>query len=484
MQKKFTLPTIWPVTCHTKHVGPGTTFVAILGSTYDGLQFVAQALAQGAAKIVVSEQVVTSELCALIAQYKAELIPVLDPRIALSSLSAEAWGFPAQSLKIIGVTGTKGKTTSVYALRHLLVKSGRTTAMLSGVDNWIGEHKFPAALTTPQADYLHMFLAQCVEQKIEYVVMEVSAQALSLGRVSDISLAGIIFTNFEMEHSEFYESLEAYFAAKLKIFGLLQSDGFVVLNLDDQWVCQILSKVDFLVTQKKLLFAANLANLSQDCAQLIFAKSNLFYGLLFELNLLNGANLQFSVPNLSGVFNVYNISGVVLTAQALGIDIGDLQAGLETLTSAPGRLEIYDLPNGARGVVDYAHTPSSFRHILSLLRQETQNLILVFGAGGGRDPYKRPIMGNIALSLCDIVILTNDNPRHEEPMSIVQQIIGLNDRSRFIIELDRSQAILKAYQVSKLGDIVVLLGKGPDEYQQIGAEKYFFSDREQLLKLF
>lgn len=480
------LPTIWPVACHTDNVGPGTTFVAVKGQQTDGLNFVEVALQKGARQIVVESRTVNPELLNLIETFKAQLITVNSTRQALSNLSAQAWGNPARKLKIIGVTGTKGKTTTVYALRHILAQNSKKVAMLSGVENMICEQKFAANLTTPHPDYLHMFLAQCVQAKIEYVVMEVSAQALSLNRVDDLRFAGIIFTNLELEHSEFYASIENYFLAKCQIFNLLQDDGCVILNSDDLWVQKILvnSQNFFSKSQAKqiLTFGCH-QDLHQPNYILEIIQPSLLSGL--EFNLISSKKNQFNykLDQLYGVFNAYNISGAILCAQQLGLSYEQIKIAVQDFVSAPGRLEIYLLPNDARGVVDYAHTPSSFRNILTLLRKETNQLIIIFGAGGGRDPLKRPIMGQIATKFGDYVIITNDNPRHEDPKKIVQQIIDKQMSEKILVELDRAQAVRLAYQLSKPGAIIVLLGKGPDEYQIIGDQKIFFSDRNQFKQL-
>jgi len=468
--KNLQLPQIWPVACHTDNIGQGSTFVAVKGHQTDGLKFVELALQKGANKIVVDQLALSDNVINLVNSFKAKLIVVPDTRVALSNLSAQAWGYPAKSIKIIGVTGTKGKTTTVYALSHILRVSGKAVAMITGVQNMIGNQKLAANLTTPHPDYLHMFLAQCLNAKIEYLVMEVSAQALSLGRVDDLLFTGVVFTNLELEHSEFYSSIENYFAAKCKIFNLLKMEGFAVLNLDDTWTPKI--KLENI----KTITFSQYPNFDY---QLKLLQPNLVAGL--EFNLVNQGNtLHYLANHLYGVFNAYNLTCAILCAQQLGLSYDQISLAINSFTSAPGRLEIYQLSNGARGVVDYAHTPSSFINILTLLRSQTSHLIVIFGAGGGRDPIKRPVMGQIATQFGDLVILTNDNPRNENPAHIIQQIIGLQDARKFLVEYDRAQAIKTAYQLSSPNSIIVLLGKGPDEYQIIGNQKHFFSDRQQL----
>jgi UDP-N-acetylmuramoyl-L-alanyl-D-glutamate--2,6-diaminopimelate ligase len=451
--KKIILPTIWPVACHTDNIGPNSTFVAIKGDSLDGTKFITKAKAQGATKVITE-----------------------DARRSLSNLSSQAWGNPAKELKIIGITGTKGKTTSVYALHHILAQAGKKVAMITGVENMICNQKFVANLTTPQPDYLHMFFAQCVQAGIEYVVMEVSAQALSLHRVDDIEFCGIIFTNLEQEHAEFYSSINNYFTAKCRLFDFLGPDAFVVLNQDDSWVSKTLND-DRLAGKKVITFGSGIGSDYK-----LKIKQSGLVGLDFSLTSLEG-NFACTTNKVFGYFNAYNLAGATLCAKQFGLSDVQIKQALATFVSAPGRLEIYTLPNGACGVVDYAHTPNSFKNVLSLLRTQTKHLIVIFGAGGGKDDQKRSVMGKIATEFCDTVILTNDNPRHEDTGKIVKQIIGSNLSNEFLIELDRAKAIKWAYSLSSKNSIIVLLGKGPDEYQIIADQKTFFSDREQLLNL-
>ena len=477
---KIELPLIWPVTCHTDYVGAGTTFVAIMGDRQDGRNYIPQALQSGATKIVVGQDQVTSELQVLCASAGAELVLVVNPRAALSELSAQAWGQPAATLKILAVTGTKGKTTSVYALRHILSQAGKRVAMLTGVENMVNEQSFAANLTTPQPDYLQMFMAQAVQAGCEYLVMEASAQAFSLHRLDGINFSGAIFTNFELEHSEFYSTLEQYFAAKCELFNHLKPAASLILNLDDQWVCKI---PELRVVSAQTMCTTFGSHESCDYRLQINNQglTSLQFKLIASNNLQHG--LTFSSDQVFGDYNAYNLAGVVLLCLQLGLTLVQVQAGVASFQSAPGRLEMYNLPNGAKGVVDYAHTPASFQNVLSLLRKQTDNLTVVFGAGGGKDPQKRPLMGAVATALCDTVIITSDNPRYDDLNQIVKDIIGNQSKLRFVIELDRAEAIKLAYQRSSPGAIIVLLGKGPDEYQLVQGHKSFFSDRQQLLNL-
>jgi UDP-N-acetylmuramoyl-L-alanyl-D-glutamate--2,6-diaminopimelate ligase len=459
------IPSLLPVTAHTQYVGPGSTFVAIKGYREDGVQYIPQALAQGATTIVVaSDAMIAHDLRLLIAQHHARLIEVPNDRKALAQLSAQAHGYPTDKLKIIGITGTKGKTSTTFILEHMLRTAGYKTALLSGVKNSINGVDTLSSLTTPQPDYLHAFFAACVKQSVAYVVMEVAAQAMSLHRVDGINFDGIIFTNFSQEHGEFYATMDDYFAAKCDLFKQLKQEGVCLINADDPHGNQILAAHPTFVP----------------------------YQLCCEQNAPTGAraswcirwrdsHYQFQCPALIGHFNGYNVVAAGRMALALGLEPATIAQALYFFTGVPGRLERYHLSNGAMGVIDYAHNPSSCAAVLSTLRVLTHHLVVVFGCGGDRDSGKRPMMGSIAAQYADLIIITTDNPRSEDPATIVDAIyagIPVEHQEKVVRELDREKAILCAYQQSKQGSIIALLGKGPDEYQQIGATKYPFSEKK------
>lgn len=464
----ITLPFIYPVTCHTNHVGPGSTFVAIKGFNQEGAGFIAQAIEKGATSIVIQHDAILSpDLVDLIKKSGAQLHHVTNARLALAQLSAQAWGFPTRNLKIIAITGTKGKTTSAFLLEHILRESGHKTALLSTVHNSINEHIFPMKLTTPQPDYLHTFFAQCVKAGVEYVVMEVAAQAMSMHRVQGIEFDGIIFTNFDKEHAEFYASQEEYFQAKAALIKQRKKNAPVVINAHDEWLKRIMQpdSITFGISANTTLQITTITD-EQNIA-FDFVWKNNFYAV--------------QCPALIGAFNVFNVAGVTAMALALGISQELIHKGLHTFKKVPGRLESYGLPNGARCFIDYAHNPSSYLAVLSAMRPLTDHLIVVFGCGGDRDREKRPLMGEIAAQFADLVILTSDNPRSEDPREIIKQIetgIHTTYSHKILVEVDRERAIKNAYAHSKASSIIMLLGKGPDEYQIIGTNKMRFSEAE------
>lgn len=457
MGNSITMPKIFPVTCHTDYVGLGSTFVAIAGVSLDGVAYVPQAIENGASLIVLAEDAhVPQDTWRLMRDAHVDIQRVADTRKALAILSAQAANHPARQLKIIGITGTKGKTTTAFLLAHILQRAGKKTALMSTVHNKIMDTTFPPSLTTPQPDYLHQFLKSCVHAGVEYVVMEVAAQALSLHRVHDILFDGIIFTNFSHEHLEFYPTIDAYFAAKCLIFDHAKEKAPVLINANDL-LCTSLVQNNY---QGFGLHGGTYIKAEQPCAIAIDESI-------------------FSCPALIGSFNCYNILAAVRMALAHGFVKQDVADSLQSFPGVPGRLQQFNMPNGARCIIDYAHNPSSYQAVLSMLRAQTDNLIVVFGAGGQRDPHKRPIMGNIAATFADMVILTSDNPRTEDPCKIMDAIAaGIENKDKVVCEVDRQEAIKLAYKKSKSGSIIAILGKGTDEYQIIGSEKKAFSERK------
>lgn len=459
------------VTSHTKYVGKGSIFVAVKGQKENGIDYIVQALQKGAKTIVIQKDVLLpDEILYVIQSHGAVLARVENPRRALAQLSAQAYGYPAHKVKIIAVTGTKGKTTTSWLLAHLLSQAGKKTALLSTVRNRIGNVELPTELTTPQPDYIHAFLHECVQQEIEWVIMETAAQAASLHRIDGIEFDGALYTNFSPTHAEFYADIEDYFAAKQSILQQVKLISPIILNGDDEQVANLQNNF-------KQAFCLYRDMPSKD---LSFNQLPATLGLAWQLKYQNKVAM-FECPALIGTFNVYNCAMAAALAITLGIKPTILADGFKTFKGVPGRLERYQLPNGSQCIIDYAHTPSSFKAVLSLLRKMTTNLIVVFGAGGERDRTMRPQLGAIASTIADLVVLTTDNPRRENIQDIITDIQSgidaITQSKRVVIELDRKEAIKKAYAHSSKGTIIALLGKGPDEYQLIGTTKIPFSER-------
>ncbi len=478
-QNPIAMPTVFPVTCHTDHVGKGSTFVTIDGYVENGIKYIIEAIERGAHCVVVQhDALLDGYVSEYIAQRGVIVQRVEDTRQALAQLSAQAAGFPAKKLNIIGITGTKGKTTTSFLLEHFLRAAGYKTGLISSAGNKICNVMMPPCLTTPQPDYLHQFLKLCIDNHVEYVVMEVAAQALTLHRVKDIHFYGVIFTNFSHEHLEFYPTLADYCAAKNQIFSMACLGAPLVVNLDDAEGIRI----------KEKLAGKNIIGYGFGVqAELAHYKGT--YDSVSHTLTMYTADIDKRVlqcPVLIGQHNGYNILAASAMAYELGVPFHVHCRALAEFTGVPGRLQQINLPNGARAYIDYAHNPSSFEAILSTFRPLTDHLIVVFGAGGGKDVLKRPIMGYIASEYADLVILTSDNPRLENPETIIADICeGIEEKNRYKIVqiLDREKAICQAYAYSQKGSIIAILGKGSDEYQIIGMIKYPFSEQTILQQL-
>ncbi len=465
------LPKYFPVACHTGFIGTGSIFVAIQGQNQNGIYYIPKAIENGATTIIMQEKTeLPKDINALIKQKNITLMRVPNTRKALSKFSAKHAGYPAKKLKIIGITGTKGKTSTAWILDHILKSAGYKTALLGTIANKIGNIILPHDLTTPQPDYLHQFFKTCVKQRVEYVVMEVAAQALSLHRVDDITFDGIIFTNFGKEHGEFYPTMDQYFGAKCHIFKHAKPEVPIFINIDNKSLRSL--------SEKNSEFKTFGINSTADYQGYIEEHIN---QLFFSVQ-----NQQIQVPTLCGKYNIYNCLAALALAHQLKIGFNSIKQALQTMPSIAGRMETYYLQNGVQCIIDYAHTPDSYEAVLSLLRKKTEHLIVVFGCGGSRDKEKRPILGFIAATYADLVLLTSDNPRFEDPQKIILDILGgieKKDCAKVLIEIDRKKAIQKACIHAQTKSIIVLLGKGRDEYQLIKGKKYHFSEREIIQRL-
>lgn len=463
------MPSVFPVTCHTDYVGVGSIFVAIAGMKSDGVEYISTALQKGANSIVVAQNAIISpKLMDMLQQHHATLVRVENTRKALAQLSAQEAAHPAQHLKLIAITGTKGKTTSSFLLAHILESAGYNVALLSTAGNRIGGITLPAPLTTAQPDYLHQFFKLCVEHNVTYVVMEVAAQAVSLHRVYGLLYDAVLFTNFSEEHGEFYTTMSDYFTAKTALFDQRKQQAPALVNADDVW-CEPLSQ--------RYAHCFSMSMKAKSDIQGVFVEHP--RGIVQGTVSCQNNAYPVTCTSLFGDFNAYNSMGVVGIASFLGLTPEQVQQGFATFAGVPGRLAHYQLANGASCYIDYAHNPSSYKAVLSTLRKYTDQLIVVFGAGGDRDASRRPVMGALAAEYAHALVLTTDNPRSEDPVRIIQDIyqgIPTEKKGMVVCQLDREQAIKHAYELSGPGTIIAVLGKGTDNYQIVGSTKTFFSD--------
>lgn len=483
------VPSIYPVTCHTDHVGQGSTFVAINGFSVKGTDYISTALKKGATIIVIDTTSFTVDIENECRSYGATLLTVQDTRKELAIRSAQALGNPASKLKIIGITGTKGKTTTTYLIESLLREAGHKTALIGTIKNRILDTEVDSQRTTPNSDYLNMFFYACVQAGVEFVVMEVSSHALSLDRVYGVPFAAAGFTNLAPEHMDFYATLEDYFAAKTKLFDLVSQQGTIVINLDNEWG-QKAHALCLAAPKNILTFSLHNQSLNEYRRQdhyIVDVLKNSRDGLQCLLNntVPERGAIKLDIPGMFGLFNVYNITMAFLICRALGISVDVLKKTLANFQGVPGRLQHHVLKNGAHAFVDYAHNPSSFYEVLSTLRPICKHLIVVFGCGGDRDTTKRPVMGKMAAEFADIVIITDDNPRTESREKIIEEILnGIPkiSNSRVICELDRHRAIKHAAELSMKESIIALLGKGHEHYYIIGDQILHFDDMEEIKK--
>jgi len=489
---------IYPVTCHTDHVGVGSTFVAIKGFKDDGTRYIQTAIERGARKIIVQHDALSPFIQKLCADNQIELIAVDNTRAALAEHASAALDNPAAKLKIIGITGTKGKTTTTYIIDHILRKAGHKTALIGSIKNKILDQEVTSELTTPESDYLHMFFAECVKNGVEYVVMEVASHALSLNRVHGIQFDAVGFTNLAPEHMDFYKDLEEYFAAKAILFSYAKDNAPIIINTDDDW-----GKKAIALQTSSHIFGFGQQNNNQ--AYVFNLKQNTLDGLRLVLagqgahEFPSGARgeepegrlepcaaqkpLDLHASKLFGEFNSYNLVMATLVCKQLGIAEAEIREAIEYFHGVPGRLQLHTLKNGAKAFVDYAHNPSSFHEVLKTLRTISKHLIVVFGCGGDRDKTKRPVMGALAAQFGDKVIVTDDNPRTEPSDVIIQEILhGIPAEKQPIIicQPDRRKAIKTAATLAEKDSVIALLGKGHEPYYIINGQTLHFDDMEEI----
>ena len=456
------------VRADSRQVGPGDVFVAVPGATEDGARFIPAARAAGAAAVVC-----TPEAAAACEDGPAcRVIPHPDPREALWRLAAARWRTAEHPLKVIGITGTNGKTTSAYLLEHLFTAAGHKTGVLGTVSyRWPG-HVENAPLTTPDPLSIHAMLARMAEAGVDVAVMEVSSHALEQQRVGGIPFAGALFTNLTQDHLDFHPDMEQYFAAKARLFRELRAqDKALAVNADDAWGRRLLEDCPAAISYGLHAAAAGQRHLQGEILHSGTA------GLHLRMSLA-GESWELRSP-LVGQFNALNLLGVQALALGLGVPQASLQA-LASFRGVPGRLERVENPRGLNVFVDYAHTPDALVNVLQALRGAGfRRIVAVFGCGGNRDRGKRPRMGEAVASYADVAVLTSDNPRFEDPEAILQDVLpGLKDAREVLVEVDRRTATRKALEMLGPQDALLIAGKGHEDYQIIQGVKHHYSDQE------
>ncbi len=468
-----------PIETDSRKVVPGVIFVAIPGVKHDGRVFIAEAIQKGASAIVCS-----GEKDPQIPDAKKVIwCKVSSARNAASRLYRHFYGYPDEKLRIYGVTGTNGKTTSAYLLKHILESAEKNCGLVSTVEFFNGRISRPATHTTPDPQTLFALFQEMLDNGTDCAAMEFSSHALAQKRLDNLQIRGAIFTNLTGDHLDFHLNMENYFAAKKTLFSeMLQVGGIAAINIDDPAGIMLLEELEQLRPDLRLpTFGRN-----PEAGWRISETSSDESGCRF---ILSNADQAFEVSfPLPGEYNISNLAGAITLLLCDGISPKAVNEALQRELIVPGRLEKFVSPAGAVFFVDYAHTDDALRNVLETLKKMCRKrLIAVFGAGGERDRSKRPRMGAVAAEIADHVIVTSDNPRSESPEEIIAEICsGIPENSTAEVEKIplRQQAVERAVKVAGEGDIVLIAGKGHETYQEINGIKHHFDDREILQKYF
>ena len=442
--------------CDSRKVKKGDLYFCLPGLRVDGHNFAKAAADAGAAALVVERKL------------PVDLPQVLveDARAAMSYMAQCFYGYPAQEMHGVGITGTKGKTTTSFLVRAIARHAGHKVGLMGTVCTYIGEEEEPASLTTPDPIDVQSLLRRMKDAGCDFYVMEVSAHALDLRKLVGMKFDQGIFTNFSQDHLDYFGTMETYRRAKEKFFDPFYI-GHAVVNADDEAGKYMLGRIPA-TTYGVSVPADAYAN------EIEILESGVSYRLHWK-DVVLPLHLH-----ISGIFNVYNSMAAAVACLEMGISPEDVKAGLESVTVVPGRIEPLPTHTPYRVILDYAHSPASLESILKTIRQFTRGrLICVFGCGGGRDKEKRPIMGEISGRLADFSVLTSDNPRLEDPMDILRAIEEGIKRTTgpYVVIENRREAIRYAMQMGQPGDVIVLAGKGHETYQDIGGQKHPFDEK-------
>lgn len=451
----------------SRKVKPGTLFVAVRGVTTDGHNFIPQAIESGAVAIICEElpNVINKKVCYIQAE---------NASIALAEASAAFYGFPSEKIKLVGVTGTNGKTTIATTLYNLVTKAGFKAGLLSTVKNIIDGESIPASHTTPDSLSLNRMLADMVERGCEYCFIEVSSHAIVQHRVTALCFTGGIFTNITHDHLDYHHTFSEYIKAKKAFFDMLPKEAFALTNIDDKNGEVMLQNSNASKHSYSLMHPADFK------AQILESDFN---GMLLNIN----RNEIWS--HFTGRFNAYNLLAIYGTAMLLGFESQESLSIISSLHAVDGRFQTFRSQNDITAIVDYAHTPDALNNVLLTISQikiSGARIITVVGAGGNRDKTKRPEMARVAALHSNKLILTSDNPRFEKPEDIIshmEQGLAIDYKTKTLKITDRREAIRTACMLAQPGDVILIAGKGHETYQEIEGVKHHFDDREIVLEI-
>ncbi|WP_461204320.1 UDP-N-acetylmuramoyl-L-alanyl-D-glutamate--2,6-diaminopimelate ligase [Clostridium sp. DL1XJH146] len=448
----------------SRKVGNGDVFFCVEGYKVDGHDFAQKAIEKGASVIICSKKIKTGD------NLQITILQVEDVRKALAISAANYFDNPSHKIKLIGITGTNGKTTSSFMLKSVLKAAKKKTGLIGTINNYILDEKISTERTTPESLELQELFSKMVCKDVEYCIMEVSSHSLSLDRVYNVDFDYSLYTNLTRDHLDFHNTFEEYYKAKLKLFKNGKNN---IVNIDDEYGKRIIED-----TNSSSITYSILVNDADVVASGIITHSR---GVQFDLN-YKGLKEQIHL-NIPGRYNVYNALCAAAVCLRENIDVKIIKKGLEN-AFVPGRCELvsnkYNLNFDI--IIDYAHTPDGLENILKTAQEFTKGrLISVFGCGGDRDKTKRPIMGKIGSELSDVAIITSDNPRTEDPEEIIKDImdgIEKDNDDNLIVVVNRKDAIKKAIQIAEENDVIVIAGKGHEDYQILKNEVIHFDERE------
>lgn len=450
------------VTDKSDDVKPGWVFVCIQGTKFNGCDFIQDAQKSGAAAVVAQSDVGARNT-----------VIVENARLAYALMCSEFFGNPSKKLRLIGITGTNGKTTTAFLLKAVLENLGHKCGLMGTVKNMAGDRDYPSELTTPDPYALHNMFAEMAAEGCEFCIMEVSSQALDQQRVAGCRFEAAIFTNLEQDHLDYHKTAENYMLSKRRLFG--QADTAIV-NLDDSAALKMTEGLDCRVVS----FSVNTNDSDYTAKNVRLKGDRTEYELVGSEDI---GRVSYCVP---GMFSVYNSMGAAVCAIQLGESFGDVLEAVKHAQGVTGRMEVVETDRDFTVIIDYAHTPDGLEKVLTAINGfKKGKLITVFGCGGDRDKTKRPVMGQIASELSDMVIITSDNPRTEAPLEIIRDIMsGIDKPEAPVISMaDRTSAIKCALTQAQAGDTVLLAGKGHETYQILGTEKIDFDERKKITEI-
>ena len=462
------------VVSDNRKVEVGNAFVCYQGINVDIHDFIPDALQKGAVVVIGEKPITTIETQG---RFPITYVQVPCGRRAMSFIAANWHGNPAKRLKLIGITGTNGKTSTAHLIHAILKADGRKTALIGTVGhqytNTQGEEEIlPASLTTPDAFALHALFKQFTEDDVEYVTMETSSQGLALQRLAGLTFDTAVFTNFTQDHLDYHQTMEVYLKAKLMLFEQLDKEGVAILNSDSS----VVDRISHALRNSRAQLAPTTYGLGEK-SDLHAENINFSYNRLAFTAVTPDGRIPAKL-RLLGEYNLYNALAAIAVGLRYDCPISAIQEGLAA-TVVPGRFELIDRGQDFAVIVDYAHTPDGLENVLTAAKRVAEhNLICVFGCGGDRDNGKRPKMGNISAQIADYSVITSDNPRTEDPDEIIAQIVSnLPHDTKHMCIPERRDAIHHAIAMAKSGDVVLIAGKGHEDYQEINGKRFPFDDR-------